>query len=187
MTHLRGYKADAVLIPEPEDEKLVRANVGVLWFQIEVRGVPVHVREDDERSRCTATIAIVSLHHVGQPLAESCAHLAGPIDPGGMLVVDELDVGRYDERVTTWWLHQRRAARPRGPPRRRTSSTACAATSIRSPTRPRGARAPLRSRRARARPVPAPLAPPARLARDGGAPDRRGSPARDRRPDGRRQ
>jgi acetylornithine deacetylase len=43
MTHLRGYKADAVLIPEPEDEKLVRANVGVIWFQIEVRGVPVHV------------------------------------------------------------------------------------------------------------------------------------------------
>jgi acetylornithine deacetylase len=45
MTHLRGYKADAVLIPEPEDEMLVRANVGVLWFQVEVRGVPVHVRE----------------------------------------------------------------------------------------------------------------------------------------------
>lgn len=45
MTHLRGYKADAVLIPEPEDEKLVRANVGVLWFEVEVRGVPVHVRE----------------------------------------------------------------------------------------------------------------------------------------------
>ncbi len=45
MTHLRGYKADAVLIPEPEDEKLVRANVGVLWFEIEVRGEPAHVRE----------------------------------------------------------------------------------------------------------------------------------------------
>ncbi|MDB5558833.1 MAG: acetylornithine deacetylase/succinyl-diaminopimelate desuccinylase [Enterovirga sp.] len=45
MTHLRGYKADAVLIPEPEDEKLVRANTGVLWFEIEVRGMPVHVRE----------------------------------------------------------------------------------------------------------------------------------------------
>jgi acetylornithine deacetylase len=43
MTHLRGYKADAALVPEPEDEKLVRANVGVIWFQIEVRGVPVHV------------------------------------------------------------------------------------------------------------------------------------------------
>ncbi|HEY0570803.1 MAG TPA: ArgE/DapE family deacylase [Enterovirga sp.] len=45
MTHLRGYRADAVLIPEPEDERLVRANAGVLWFQVEVRGHPVHVRE----------------------------------------------------------------------------------------------------------------------------------------------
>jgi len=45
MTHLRGYKADAVLIPEPEEEMLVRANVGVLWFQVEVRGIPVHVGE----------------------------------------------------------------------------------------------------------------------------------------------
>ena len=45
MTHLRGYRADAVLIPEPEDEKLVRANTGVLWFRLDVRGYPVHVRE----------------------------------------------------------------------------------------------------------------------------------------------
>jgi acetylornithine deacetylase len=43
MTHLRGYRADAALIPEPENEKLVRANVGVVWFQVEVRGHPVHV------------------------------------------------------------------------------------------------------------------------------------------------
>ncbi len=47
MAHLAGYRADAVLIPEPEDEKLVRANVGVLWFEVEVRGHPVHVREMD--------------------------------------------------------------------------------------------------------------------------------------------
>ncbi len=45
MTHLRGYSADAVLIPEPEYEMLVRANAGVLWFEFEVRGTPVHVRE----------------------------------------------------------------------------------------------------------------------------------------------
>jgi acetylornithine deacetylase len=45
MSHLRGYRADAVLIPEPEDEKLVRANVGVLWFQIHIAGHAVHVRE----------------------------------------------------------------------------------------------------------------------------------------------
>ena len=45
MTHLAGYRAEAVLIPEPEDEMLVRANTGVIWFEIEVKGVPVHVRE----------------------------------------------------------------------------------------------------------------------------------------------
>ena len=45
MTHLRGYRADAALIPEPEYEMLARANAGVIWFQFEVRGVPVHVRE----------------------------------------------------------------------------------------------------------------------------------------------
>ncbi len=47
-TFLQGYTADAVLIPEPEEEMLVRANTGVLWFQIQVRGVPVHVREMGE-------------------------------------------------------------------------------------------------------------------------------------------
>lgn len=42
---VRGYRADAAIIPEPEDEKLVRANVGVLWFRVHVRGLPVHVRD----------------------------------------------------------------------------------------------------------------------------------------------
>ncbi len=42
---VRGYRADAALIPEPEENMLVRANTGVIWFQIHVRGRPVHVRE----------------------------------------------------------------------------------------------------------------------------------------------
>ncbi|ORE96184.1 acetylornithine deacetylase [Stappia sp. 22II-S9-Z10] len=42
---LRGYTADAAIIPEPEDNRLVRANVGVIWFRVHVRGAPVHVRE----------------------------------------------------------------------------------------------------------------------------------------------
>jgi acetylornithine deacetylase len=41
----RGYRADAVLIPEPMWDKLISAQVGVLWFKVHVRGVPVHVRE----------------------------------------------------------------------------------------------------------------------------------------------
>lgn len=47
-TFLRGYTADAALIPEPEENMLVRANAGVLWFEVEVRGIPVHVREMGE-------------------------------------------------------------------------------------------------------------------------------------------
>lgn len=42
---VRGYHADAVLITEPTHDGLVRANVGVLWFQVEVRGRPAHVYE----------------------------------------------------------------------------------------------------------------------------------------------
>ena len=42
---VRGYRADAAIIPEPEDDRLVRANVGVIWFRVHVRGHPVHVRE----------------------------------------------------------------------------------------------------------------------------------------------
>ena len=41
----RGYRADAAIIPEPEDDMLVRANVGVIWFRVRVEGLPVHVRE----------------------------------------------------------------------------------------------------------------------------------------------
>jgi acetylornithine deacetylase len=42
---VRGYRADAVIIPEPEDERLVRANTGVIWFRVHIKGRPVHVRE----------------------------------------------------------------------------------------------------------------------------------------------
>jgi SAM-dependent methyltransferase len=56
-----------------------------------------------------AALAVVSLHHV-EPLADSCARLADLVEPGGVLAIDELDVRRYDERATAWWLHQRRAA-----------------------------------------------------------------------------
>lgn len=42
---VRGYRADAAIITEPTDASLVRANVGVIWFRVRLRGHPVHVRE----------------------------------------------------------------------------------------------------------------------------------------------
>lgn len=42
---VRGYRADAWFCPEPTDETLTRANAGVVWFRILVRGRPAHTRE----------------------------------------------------------------------------------------------------------------------------------------------
>ena len=41
----RGYRADACFIPEPTSEKMVRSQVGVIWFRLKVRGFPAHVFE----------------------------------------------------------------------------------------------------------------------------------------------
>jgi SAM-dependent methyltransferase len=55
-----------------------------------------------------AAVAVVALHHV-DPLVRSCAHLATLMAPGAILVIDEVDIDRYDERAVRWWLGQRRA------------------------------------------------------------------------------
>ncbi|HRK19411.1 MAG TPA: ArgE/DapE family deacylase [Hyphomicrobiaceae bacterium] len=58
---VRGYRADAAIITEPEDDKLVRANVGVIWFQVKVRGLPVHVREAGSgQNAIEASLALIA-------------------------------------------------------------------------------------------------------------------------------
>jgi acetylornithine deacetylase len=39
----RGYRADAAIIPEPMGDSLLNAQLGVMWFQVKLRGKPVHV------------------------------------------------------------------------------------------------------------------------------------------------
>jgi SAM-dependent methyltransferase len=65
-----------------------------------VRRVALH--EVDE-APFDAACAVVSLHHV-EPLEESCRRLGELVRPGGLLVVDEIDVERMDERAARWWL-----------------------------------------------------------------------------------
>ena len=62
-TLARGYHADAVLIPEPTDGTITRAHVGVTWFRLRVRGVPVHVAQAQSGSN-----AIMSAFHLLQAL-----------------------------------------------------------------------------------------------------------------------
>lgn len=59
----RGYRADTVLIPEPMGGELLRAQVGVLWFRVLVRGIPVHVSVAG-----TGANAIEAAYHLTQAL-----------------------------------------------------------------------------------------------------------------------
>ena len=62
-TLARGYRADAVLIPEPTAGTITRAHVGVMWFRLRVGGVPVHVAQAQSGSN-----AILSAFHLLQAL-----------------------------------------------------------------------------------------------------------------------
>jgi acetylornithine deacetylase len=55
----RGYRADACFIPEPTGCKMVRSQVGVIWFRLRVRGFPVHVFEAGSGSN-----AITAAYHL---------------------------------------------------------------------------------------------------------------------------
>ena len=46
----RGYRADVVVLPEPSNLTINRAQVGALWFRLAVRGKPVHVSVAGEGS-----------------------------------------------------------------------------------------------------------------------------------------
>jgi acetylornithine deacetylase len=61
---LRGYRAEAVLIPEPTGHTITRTHTGTLWFRLRVRGVPVHVAVAQDGSN-----AIMSAYHLIQALA----------------------------------------------------------------------------------------------------------------------
>lgn len=74
----------------------------------DVRAVAL-VDLDEPAGSFAAGIAIVSLHHV-DPLDESCRRLADVIEPGGTLIVDEFDIGRFDRDAAAWWLEQCRAS-----------------------------------------------------------------------------
>jgi len=72
-----------------------------------VRRVPLH-ELDEPAASFGAALAVTSLHHV-EPLEQSVGRLAELLEPGALLVVDEFDVGAFDERAAGWWLRQRQA------------------------------------------------------------------------------
>jgi acetylornithine deacetylase len=55
----RGYRAAACFIPEPTGGRMVRSQVGVIWFRLKVRGQPVHVAHAGSGSN-----AIMAAYHL---------------------------------------------------------------------------------------------------------------------------
>ena len=69
-TLLRGYRAEACLIPEPTGGTITRAHTGTMWFRLKVRGMPVHVAVAQSGSN-----AIMSAYHLIQALQEHTRQL----------------------------------------------------------------------------------------------------------------
>jgi SAM-dependent methyltransferase len=70
-----------------------------------VRAVALHELAEPPGS-FDAAVAVVSMHHI-EPLRRSCRVLAEVLRPGGTLVLDEIDVDRFDDSAERWWLDNR--------------------------------------------------------------------------------
>lgn len=102
----RGYKGEAVLIPEPFAEALVTAQVGVLWFQVQLQGLPTHVAYAGDGANAieAAVPLIAALHELearwNRPEARSC-HYADHAHPLN-LNVGKIQGGDWTSSVPAW-------------------------------------------------------------------------------------
>jgi acetylornithine deacetylase len=110
----RGYKADAALIPEPLGEQLVRAQIGVIWFQVKLRGRPVHVLEAASGANAieAAFPIIQALHGLEhkwnkpENKHEAYAHVDHPIN----LNIGRIAGGDWPSSVPAWCTFDVRVA-----------------------------------------------------------------------------
>ncbi|WP_404379414.1 M20 family metallopeptidase [Caenispirillum salinarum] len=61
----RGYRADAAIIPEPFNHSLMTAQLGVMWFTVDLAGKPAHVLDTSAGSN-----AIEAVHPILRGLKE---------------------------------------------------------------------------------------------------------------------
>jgi len=95
----RGYTADAILISEPTDERLVRANSGVFKFAVTAYGIPTHPR-DPASGRSAIDLAIRLIEHLKRLEecwnAERSRHpLFAPIDNPVALTIGTIAGGEW--------------------------------------------------------------------------------------------
>lgn len=100
----RGYRGEAALITEPSAETLSPAQVGVLWFQVRLRGKPVHVAVAGSGSNAIEACfpLVAALHRLEARWNErkhpEYASHAHPIN----LVVSRIEGGDWTSSVPAW-------------------------------------------------------------------------------------
>jgi len=108
----RGYRADAAIIPEPNSNKLMSAQVGVMWFQVHVRGRPVHVaRAGTGANAIEACYPIIrALHELEESWNRDkhpeFAEVGHPIN----FVVSKIQGGDWTSSVPAWCVFDMRIA-----------------------------------------------------------------------------
>ena len=112
----RGYRADAALIPEPWNNQLGRAQVGVLWIQVHVLGKPVHVREASRGANAieSAYGLIQALHVLEEKWNDDCRddehyrHVHHPLN----FNVGKIAGGDWASSVPSWCTFDARIGVP---------------------------------------------------------------------------
>ncbi len=100
----RGYRAEAALITEPSGGTLGAAQVGVMWFQVKVRGKPVHVAVAGSGANAIEACfpIIAELHRLEHRWNEvkhpAFAGHAHPIN----FVVSKIEGGDWTSSVPSW-------------------------------------------------------------------------------------
>ncbi len=110
----RGYRADAALIPEPFNEQLISAQIGVIWFQVHLKGVPVHVLEAASGSNAIeAAIPLISAlrdlekqWNTDQGRHPLYAHVDHPLN----LNIGKIEGGDWGSSVPAWCCFDARLA-----------------------------------------------------------------------------
>ena len=110
----RGYRADAALIPEPFNEQLVLAQIGVIWFQVHLKGVPVHVLEAASGSNAIeAAIPLINAlreleaeWNVDSDKHPVYAHVDHPLN----LNIGKIEGGDWGSSVPAWCCFDARLA-----------------------------------------------------------------------------
>jgi acetylornithine deacetylase len=102
----RGYSADAALIPEPFAEHLVTAQLGVVWFQVHLKGRPTHVAYAGTGSNAieAAIPLIQALHEMehrwnaAQNRPDDYAHMHHALN----LNIGKIEGGDWTSSVPAW-------------------------------------------------------------------------------------